>query len=586
MYNAAMERKPAPLNTLNLLANPLFQTQEAALAYGQLKTIFAQWRQHYWDAEIALVEGETEADPTRRGEIGNRRAEILEKQNVLLNQTDDQGRPLIGQLLALIKKDPAYNEKRSFEDLPNFTADNIKGFHIWDKANIREMERAYLLGSRATREKEIRELEEAVAASADFPAREDEDPDIAFRRQKEITGRVIRAQQAAIAPVAAELGVSVYDVLLETNNAYTTYNKDVAPVLEGVERHFPALITEARNNLLAYSDPLPLPAAGESETYELMEKLKNRILAAAGWSEERLARENISIKAAIVQGGFTGGSDKDLRVGFEYYPDDLMKSISVGIHEIGHLLYYVSLNEIDPTFRSQPAGIDNGVGIHEICAKVFELSARTRQFYDLIGEDIREHFSSKGYDVSGPEWQNDNLHRHALKASLSTVEDMRWWESEYVMAPNIYWRVVAEEKLLNGEMDLDEIPEFWAVTMTKLTGIEHKTEDFIFYDSLASGGAGYSWAYLKSSMDGASLHEKMSQDISLDSARSADDYFSRMTKWMQEKIYSKGGLLPQVRLVESILGKTPGMDDYAAFLRRSFTGPTNNGPDPSHLQPG
>ena len=237
-----------------------------------------------------------------------------------------------------------------------------------------------------------------------------------------------------------------------------------------------------------------------------------------------------TIELTTAQTGFSWGSGSNIKLAIETYPHDPLKGLANAMHECGHMLYMLEMNRLPPSVRGTPVAQPNGTAKNESAALYFERVGLRKEFFALAAPLIRRELG-----VSGPEWEAGNLHRLATRHDLT---DTGWGISEAMLAPNMAWRALAERRILDGEMAVGELPEFWARTMEEFTRIPHDPEQFIVGEDHWPGGlTGYFYAYQSGAMDAAALHEDTIPDST---AGSLSDYLRPYYGHIRDSVFRHG----------------------------------------------
>ncbi len=326
------------------------------------------------------------------------------------------------------------------------------------------------------------------------------------------------------------MGVPVSQVCLDLFNPGMT-NEDVDETFGQLAAGWPDLMQRLYEKEKATPPPLTItqeiPAAAQ---LRLFAKIQEAMLEAAGWDKETLARAGVTIDLSTAQTGFSWGSEKNIKLAIETYPHDLLKGLANAMHECGHMLYTLEMNRLPESVLGTPVAHPNGTAKNESAALYFERVGLQKEFFALVAPLIQQELG-----VSGPEWEAGNLHRFATRHDLT---DTGWGISEAMLAPNMAWRALAERRILDGEMSVSELPEFWARTMEQFTGVPHDPEQFIVGEDHWPGGlTGYFYAYQSGAMDAVALHEDIVPDSGAASLR---DYLQPYYEHIGGGVFSRG----------------------------------------------
>lgn len=303
------------------------------------------------------------------------------------------------------------------------------------------------------------------------------------------------------APVAANLGIKPSEVTLDYWNPHSR-NHEVDDLITALAAFKPMLHSFFAGHVDAalkdkpHTLP-PIPDSHESRVAALFTDLRQSIMDQAGWTTARLARDNITVHPLTFgENGFCWGAPTDIRMGVEYVDGDLLRGVKNLLHETGHLLYMLSRNEAPAAIKGTPLGHINGYSIHEAAAMTLEQAGAKPGFAAVLEPLLRQYFPDIVLDATGstrPEWAKENF---LLSFTTQNHDGTFWYANDPALIPNMIWRTLAERKIMDGEMTVRDLPQFWADTMKEWTGRGHDPAEFTLTEShWLDDSAGYFWAY-------------------------------------------------------------------------------------------
>jgi len=113
-------------------------------------------------------------------------------------------------------------------------------------------------------------------------------------------------------------------------------------------------------------------------------------------------------------------------------------------------------------------------------------------------------------------------------------------------------RFELERKLINGDIEVSELPDLWDDKMEELLGVRPEDElngvlqDIHWYQ----GSIGYFTTYSLGSVISAQLYSSMEEDIDGLDQKIIENNFSDLKEWLQENIHQHGKLYETEKLVE------------------------------------
>ncbi|KAJ6634341.1 Carboxypeptidase 1, partial [Pseudolycoriella hygida] len=158
---------------------------------------------------------------------------------------------------------------------------------------------------------------------------------------------------------------------------------------------------------------------------------------------------------------FCGGTPYDIRLTNRYNEDNFLSGLMGVIHETGHGLYEQNL----PTnYKNQLVGKAKGMAIHESQSLFMEMQvSRTKEFMEFLAKLLKDEFA-----VQGDEYSAENLYKLVTRVKRSFI---RVNADEVTYPMHVMLRFEIEEALINDELTLDDLPEFWNKKMQEYLGV-------------------------------------------------------------------------------------------------------------------
>lgn len=247
---------------------------------------------------------------------------------------------------------------------------------------------------------------------------------------------------------------------------------------------------------------------------------------------------------------FCGGSPRDVRITTRYNENEFISSLMGILHETGHALYEQHLPE---KWLSQPVGAACGMSIHESQSLFMEMQVcRSPEFLNFAGPIIRKHMLPF---TKNPESLNtENLIKLVTRVKPGFI---RVDADEVTYPMHIILRFEIERDLMEDKWPLSELPSVWNEKMKTYLGLSTLGNDKngCMQDVHWPGGAfGYFPAYTFGAVIAAQLFSKIEQDEPDIRAEISHGRFTKVHAWLNDKIWSKGSLIPTLQLVEEASG--------------------------------
>jgi carboxypeptidase Taq len=239
----------------------------------------------------------------------------------------------------------------------------------------------------------------------------------------------------------------------------------------------------------------------------------------------------------------------------------LPSAIFGSLHEAGHGMYEQgSPMEWDRT----PLAGGASLGIHESQSRTWEnLVGRSKAFWEKAYPDLQSAFPPRG----GVDLDTFYAAVNRVEPSLIRVE-----ADEVTYNLHIMIRYELECALLSGELAVPDLPEAWNSKYQSYLGITPPSDsDGCLQDIHWSAALiGYFPTYSMGNVLSGQFWTAMHQDLGSLEERIRSEDFAAILGWLQNKIYSKGSLLPPRELVRQVTGKGLDPRDYLGLIESKY----------------
>jgi carboxypeptidase Taq len=158
---------------------------------------------------------------------------------------------------------------------------------------------------------------------------------------------------------------------------------------------------------------------------------------------------------------FSGGVPEDVRLTTRYREDEFVQSLMGTIHETGHGRYEQGRPR---EWLGQPISEARSMAIHESQSLAFEMQlGRSRPFMQLLSPLLVEHFGAQ------PAFDPDNLFRIYTRVRPGFI---RVDADEVTYPAHVILRYEIERPLIEGEIEVEDIPALWDQKMEQLLGLD------------------------------------------------------------------------------------------------------------------
>jgi carboxypeptidase Taq len=260
----------------------------------------------------------------------------------------------------------------------------------------------------------------------------------------------------------------------------------------------------------------------------------------------------------------SGAGIDDIRITTHYYEGSL-KSLFSTMHEYGHGLYE---HQIPRRFAHLPIGSGASLGLHESQSRMWEnLVGRSRPFWNFFYPRLQEIFpeSLRGVDL-------DRFYAGINRVQPSLIR-VRADEVTYGM--HVILRFELEQDIINGRVELRDLPQRWAEKMDEYLGIEVPDDaNGVLQDMhWASGLIGYFSTYLLGTVMSVQIWEKAAEEIGDLEGEIERGEFAPLREWLGENVHAYGRKFDPQETLRRATGSTIDAKPYLAYLKKKYGAP-------------
>jgi carboxypeptidase Taq len=247
-------------------------------------------------------------------------------------------------------------------------------------------------------------------------------------------------------------------------------------------------------------------------------------------------------------------SAQDTRVTTRYRLDGQLESVLAAIHEFGHALYE---RQVPPELQRTNMGRGTSFSAHESQSKLWENHVgRNPAFAPVIAAEL----GAAGFRI-----EPEALHAALVRVRPSLI---RVSADPLTYPLHIVLRFELEVALVDGALDVSDLPAAWNDGMRRLLGVEVPGDgDGVLQDMhWAAGAFGYFPSYALGCIIAAQLWERLQADIGAqdDALRSGD--VAAIRGWLAERVHRHGRRLDTEPLVEEATGRRLDPDPFVRYV--------------------
>ena len=414
-----------------------------------------------------------------------------------------------------------------------------------ERANVREVKREHERASKVPEElQEKISKKQSTAVNKWEEAREQDDFSLVEDELKEIVELKRRYAESI------DSGKEPYRVLFEDYEPYISYDR-----MEKILDRLKQSLTEIVGKIEDADDVGQDVFEGEFPEEEQM-SISRQVVDQMGydWSRGRLD---------VSEHPFTLGNQFDCRITTRFDEENLAESLGATVHECGHALYELGLPQ---DLYGLPAGSSRDLSIHESQSRMWENHVfKSKSFLRYLLPELKEVFPDQFEDVDVED---------AYK-SLNRVDSdnlIRINADEITYHLHIVVRFELERALINGELEVGELPSAWNDKYEQYLGVRPDSDskgvlqDIHWYQ----GSIGYFPTYSLGSVLSAQFYSKADEEIDNLGEKIASGELQPLREWLKENIHQKGCLYKTEELVEDVTGEKPTADFFLDYIEEKF----------------
>lgn len=252
----------------------------------------------------------------------------------------------------------------------------------------------------------------------------------------------------------------------------------------------------------------------------------------------------------------------DSRITTRIHPTSVMSCISVILHEAGHALYEMGLPQ---EHYGSPLGDAISLGMHESQSRWWETRiGQSQPFWQYYLPLLKKQFKGKF----------DRVDLKTFYRAINKVEPslIRVDADEVTYPLHVILRFELERALIEGTLDVKQIPEAWNAKMKELLGIEPTTNaDGCLQDiHWAMGAFGYFPTYTLGNIYAAQLFESFEKKHPDWESKVAAGNLLFITQWLHEAVHRHGRRYTSEEVLKKATGKAATPKPYIAYLQNKY----------------
>lgn len=251
----------------------------------------------------------------------------------------------------------------------------------------------------------------------------------------------------------------------------------------------------------------------------------------------------------------------DVRITVRTEADFFNPMLFGAMHEAGHALYEQGVSR-----SLLNTGLDHGasLAIHESQSRMWEnLVGRSLPFWKHYYPRLQSYFP-----------QLDSVTVEQFYRGINKVQPtmIRVEADEATYNMHIMLRLELEIAMIEGSIDLNDLPEIWNQKMQDYLGIvpANDAEGVLQDVHWSYGSLGYFSTYALGNLVSAQLWEKINQDLPGLEGEILQGKLTTLLAWLRENIHQHGRKFEPQEFVERITGERINSAAYVRYLKKKF----------------
>ena len=261
---------------------------------------------------------------------------------------------------------------------------------------------------------------------------------------------------------------------------------------------------------------------------------------------------------------FCGGVPEDVRMTTRYRDDSFLQSLTGTIHETGHGRYEQNLPR---EWLGLPVARARSMGLHESQSLSFEMQLAAHPgFAGLLQPLVERHLGrQRGFAA-------DNLHKLMTRVAPGYI---RVDADEVTYPAHVILRYEIERPLIEGEIEVEDIPALWDRKMQELLGLDTRGnyKDGCMQDvHWGCGLFGYFPCYTLGAMYAAQWFATMRRERPTLDEEIARGELAPVFDWLKDRIWSQGSRWETPELVRRASGEALAPAHFRRHLETRYLG--------------
>ena len=256
-------------------------------------------------------------------------------------------------------------------------------------------------------------------------------------------------------------------------------------------------------------------------------------------------------------------SVNDVRITNRFEKNAPLATLFSAMHECGHALYELGVN---PEYERTSLASGTSLAVHESQSRMWEnLIGRSLPFWEHFYPDLKKTFAS----------QLDGVSLKTFYKAVNKVEPsfIRVNADEATYNLHIMLRLEIEIGMVDGSMDVKDLPEIWNTKMQEYLGVTPPNDALGVLQDIhwSYGSIGYFSTYALGNIVSAQLWEVINKDIKDLDEQTRKGQFAELREWLRKKIHTYGHKYDPQDLVQKVTGSKIDSAPYVRYLTKKYS---------------
>jgi carboxypeptidase Taq len=253
----------------------------------------------------------------------------------------------------------------------------------------------------------------------------------------------------------------------------------------------------------------------------------------------------------------------DVRITTRWDETYFASALFGAMHETGHGLYEAGIAD---SLQRTTLGKGESLAIHESQSRLWEnMVGRGRPFQNVLAPWVNELFNGRAGGVD-PETLYRAVNR--VEPSLIRVE-----ADEATYALHIILRFELEQELIEGRLEIADLPEAWNARMHEYLGIDVPDDAHgVLQDVHWSAGLiGYFPTYALGNLIAGQLWQRVHEEVADLDEQLAAGRLGTLREWLRENVHRHGAKFDSGTLLERVVGGGIAVGPFVSYLKAKLS---------------